>query len=120
MLGVICDAGNEAAAETGVGGAVRTTQSSASRFSFSTGYRWLDSYRHFVGDVENKSRLILHNQRENRIHTFDLGLSYQLNSRWTLSASAPVTDATRISWAGLNSAGVPNPHLVTHAEGLGI
>jgi hypothetical protein len=116
---VICDAGNEAAAETGVGGAVSTTQSTASRFALSIGYRWLDSYRHFVGDVENKSRLILHNQRENKIHTFDLGLSYQLNPRWTLSASAPVIDGTRIAWAGLNSAGVPNPRLVTHARGIG-
>jgi len=93
---------------------VTTTQSRASRFAISVGYRWLDSYRHFVGDVEQKQRLILHNQRENKIHSFDVSLSYQLTPRWMLSVGMPVTDATRIAWAGRTA-----PHLDTHARGIG-
>ena len=78
VLGVICDAGRESVAELGAGGfgkTVTTTQSRASRFAISVGYRWLDSYRHFVGDVEQKQRLVLHNQRENKIHSFYVSLS---------------------------------------------
>jgi hypothetical protein len=69
--------------------------------------------------VEQPQRLINHNQRENRIHTYELGLSYQLNPRWTLSYAVPVMDATRVAWAGLNPAGQPNPRLITHTRGIG-
>jgi len=96
VLGAICDAGNEGEG-VGVGGAVSNTLSSASRWSVSTGYRWQDSYRHFVGDVEQKQRILLQTQVENKIHLIDLSLNYQLTPRWTLSVSAPVMKADRIS-----------------------
>jgi hypothetical protein len=115
VLGVICDAGRESETEAaGFGNTVTTTQSRASRFALSVGYRWLDSYRHYSGDVEQTQRLVLHNQRENKIHTFDVSLSYQLTPRWMLSVGMPIMDAKRIAWAGRDV-----PHLDTHARGIG-
>jgi hypothetical protein len=63
----------------------------------SFGYRWQDSFRHFVGDVEQPQRVAQNTQQENKIHLFDVSLSYRLNRRWTLTMSAPVMDADRIN-----------------------
>jgi len=108
VLGAICDAGNDEA--VGVGGAISQSLSSASRWSISTGYRWQDSYRHFVGDVEQTQRILQQTQVENKIHLMDVGVSYQLTPRWTLSASAPIMKAERISHRTMAK---------THSTGIG-
>src|SRR5882724_9033154 len=63
----------------------------------SFGYRWQDSFRHFVGDVEQPQRVAQDTQQENKVHLFDVSLSYRVSRRWTVSFSAPVMDADRIN-----------------------
>ncbi|MCX6626903.1 MAG: hypothetical protein NTW28_04635 [Candidatus Solibacter sp.] len=70
---------------------------SSGRWNLSFGYRWQDSFRHFVGDVEQPQRVAQDTQQENKIHLFDVALSYRLNRRWTLTFSAPAMDADRIN-----------------------
>ncbi|MSV27750.1 MAG: hypothetical protein EXQ52_03270 [Bryobacterales bacterium] len=72
-------------------------RSSSGRWQLSLGYRWQDSNRHFVGDVEQPQRMLLDTQQENKIHLFDLALSYRVSRRWSVNFSAPVMDADRIN-----------------------
>ena len=65
------------------------------RWDLSIGYRYLPSYRHFVGTVEQKQREVLGTQIRNIYHIFDVSVGYQLTSRWSLGASIPVTKAYR-------------------------
>ena len=98
MLGALC-AGGEHGGEGALSGstAAVSTRSSAGRWQLSFGYRWQDSNRHFVGDVEQPQRMAQDTQQENKIHLFDIGLSYRLSRRWTLTFSAPIMDADRIN-----------------------
>jgi hypothetical protein len=97
VIGAICNAGQDTGEGSGVGGTARTTLESESKWSVSVNYRWQDSYRHFIGDVEQTQRLQQQTQQENKIHLFDVGLSYQLDPRWGLSVSMPIMKADRIN-----------------------
>jgi hypothetical protein len=66
-------------------------------FDVTIGYRYQSSARHFVGTVEQVQREILHNQVENDYHLFDVAISYELNPRWSLTASLPMLTAKRNS-----------------------
>ena len=79
MLGALC-AGGEHSGEGALGGssAALSSGSSAGRWQLSFGYRWQDSNRHFVGDVEQPQRMAQNTQQENQVHLFDIGLSYRL------------------------------------------
>jgi hypothetical protein len=95
VLGALCG-GGETAGESPL------TGSSASapypgRWEISFGYRWQDSFRHFVGDVEQPQRVAQDTQQENKIHLFDVALSYRATRRWTFTLSAPIMDADRIN-----------------------
>lgn len=109
MIGAICQAGHDAE-QGGLGTPVTTTLSSASRWQLSLGYRWQDSFRHFVGNVEQKQRETQHTFIENKIHLFDVALSYRVSPRWSLSFGAPIMTADRISH---------RTHAVTHSTGVG-
>src|SRR5438874_383113 len=74
-----------------------TGHSSPGRWTVSFGYRWQDSFRHFVGDVEQPQRVAQDTQMENKVHLFDVSLSYRVSRRWTVSFSAPIMDADRIN-----------------------
>jgi len=80
------------------------------KWTVSFGYRWQDSFRHFVGDVEQPQRVAQNTQQENKIHLFDVGLSYRVSRRWSVNMSAPIMDADRINHR--NSG-------VTHSAGFG-
>jgi hypothetical protein len=71
--------------------------SSPGKWELSFGYRWQDSFRHFVGDVEQPQRLIQQTQQENKIHLFDVALSYQATRRWSFNVSGPFMIADRIN-----------------------
>lgn len=83
MLGVICERPKNGLAPK------RT------RWEASLGYRYLPSYRHFIGTVEQKQREVLGNQIRNDVHIWDLAISYQLNNRWTVNATIPFMQAWR-------------------------
>ena len=93
-----------------MGTPVTTTLSTASRWQLSLGYRWQDSFRHYVGDVEQKQRETQHTFIENKIHLFDVALSYRVSPRWSLNFGAPIMNADRISH---------RTHAVTHSAGVG-
>ena len=109
MIGAICQAGHDGEL-AGPGTPVTTALSTASRWQVSFGYRWQDSFRHFVGDVEQKQRETQHSFIENKIHLFDVALSYRLSPRWSLNVGAPIMNADRISH---------RTHAKTHSTGVG-
>lgn len=65
------------------------------RFELGLGYRYLPSFRHFIGTVEQKQREILGTQIRNNVHIMDVSLAYTLNKRWTLNTSIPFMKAYR-------------------------
>lgn len=65
------------------------------RLEVTVGYRFLPSFRHFVGTVEQTERERLNNQIRNNANLFDISASYQLNPRWSINASIPVIHTTR-------------------------
>jgi hypothetical protein len=95
VLGALCS-GAEDANVLG-GSRIFTGASSPGRWTVSFGYRWQDSFRHFSGDVEQTQRVAQDTQMENKVHLFDVSLSYRVSRRWSVSLSAPVMDADRIN-----------------------
>jgi hypothetical protein len=96
VIGALCGGGGTAEAFAG-SNRIFTGASAPGRWTVSVGYRWQDSFRHFVGDVEQPQRVAQDTQQENKIHLFDVAVSYQLNRRWSLTFSAPFMDADRIN-----------------------
>jgi hypothetical protein len=80
------------------------------KWTVSFGYRWQDSFRHFVGDVEQPQRVLQNTEQENKINLFDFSLSYRVSRRWSVNFSAPVMDADRINHRTSGT---------THSAGLG-
>lgn len=56
----------------------------------SAGYRFYESYKHFVGDVEQKQRVEQGTQVINTAHALDLGITYMPSLRWSVSVNLPV------------------------------
>ena len=54
-------------------------------FQFTAGYRYLHSYKHFVGKEEQVQRVIDGTDVRNYSHSIDLGLSYSFNDHFTLT-----------------------------------
>jgi hypothetical protein len=59
------------------------------------GFRYLFSDKHFVGHEEQEDREEEDTQVKNTVYTFDLGLTYALTGRTTLSVSLPFQIADR-------------------------
>jgi hypothetical protein len=59
-------------------------------WTISIGYRYQQSFRHFVGTVEQKQREINRNQIYNLYHLVDVGIERQLTRRWSARASVPL------------------------------
>jgi hypothetical protein len=79
-------------------------------FDFTFGYRHQYSFRHFVGDVEQKQRIQIGNQVMNKINLQNFNLSYQITPRFSVSGSLPLLLASRRS---------NNSPFTTTAQGLG-
>ena len=60
------------------------------QWQVSTGYRFFNSYKHFVGDVEQKHRVEQGTQVINKSHALDLGISYQPNARLSFAVNLPI------------------------------
>jgi len=61
-------------------------------------YRWLNSDRHFIGDVEQTHRHVTGNQVVNDSHFIDLGINYLFTPRWGASLALPFVHHDRTSW----------------------
>jgi hypothetical protein len=59
-------------------------------WTVSLGYREQQSFRHFVGTVEQKQRELSRNQIYNLYHLVDFGIERQLTPRWSAMASVPL------------------------------
>jgi len=66
--------------------------------NLSIGYRHQFSFRHFVGDVEQKQRIdVLGNQVMNKINLENVAVTYQVSRRYSVTAVLPVMSASRRS-----------------------
>jgi hypothetical protein len=65
------------------------------RLTVDIGFREFNSFRHFVGTVEQTQRAVLRNQVENHQLLFDVGLNYQLSRRLSIIADVPVLQGSR-------------------------
>jgi hypothetical protein len=74
------------------------------------GYRHQFSYKHFVGDVEQKNRVQQGTEVMNKINLQDINLTYQATSRNSLTLTVPLLFASRRS---------NNSYYTTTAAGLG-
>jgi hypothetical protein len=79
-------------------------------FDFTIGYRHQYSFRHFVGDVEQKQRIELGTQVMNKINLMDYNLTYAVTPRWSLNADLPLLLASRRS---------NNAAFTTTSQGIG-
>lgn len=59
--------------------------------------RYFNSYKHFVGDVEQKQRVDAGTQVINHAYTMDVAVTRILNSRWSVAADLPIISNTRSS-----------------------
>ena len=64
-------------------------------FNFSLGLRHQFSFRHFVGDVEQKQRIQQGTQIMNKINLLNFNLDYQISNRFSVQIDAPLLLASR-------------------------
>lgn len=69
----------------------------AGDWEFGIGYRHQFSYIHFVGSVEQRYRIQQGTQVENKINLENFSATYQLTSRFSLTADIPLLTASRHS-----------------------
>jgi len=79
-------------------------------WELTVGYRHQFSYKHFVGDVEQKYRVQQGTEVMNKINLEDLNLTYQITSRVNVTLTVPLLFASRRS---------NNSYYTTTAAGLG-
>lgn len=81
------------------------------RWIIETDYRYFHSHRHFVGDEEQKQRALNRSEVNNIVHILNVAATYEVNSRFSLTFSAPFYFSQRY--------GQSTPDNRTHAYGLG-
>lgn len=109
VIGAITQTG-AAFGDGGVAGTGSRPRSEADKWLVAVGYRWQNSFRHFRGSHEEANRIEDGTQVENRLHLFDVAVSYQASPRWSINASAPFMTVDRISHG---------PGTVTESAGMG-
>jgi hypothetical protein len=67
------------------------------QWTFSATNRYFESFRHFVGDVEQKQRVDAGTEVINKSYTLDLNAVRRLNRRWSVSMNVPLIANTRSS-----------------------
>lgn len=89
----------------------------------SAGYRYFQSYKHFVGDVEQKQRVEQGTQVINTAHALDLGITYMPTLRWSLSVNLPIQNNDRSSlYEHYGNTVATNPDQLrfhTNSQGIG-
>lgn len=106
-------------------GGVNNTNTALNKgeFQFTTGYRYLHSYKHFVGTVEQKHRVEEGTQVINNTHSFDFGLSYAVSGRLSLAINLPYNDNARSSlyehYGNSSEANPDHKRFFTYSSGVG-
>jgi hypothetical protein len=116
VSGALCSGTVGGAASTGDDGYVGRGD-----WQIAVGYRWLKSDRAFIGTEEQVERRRLGVISVNRIHLFDVGVTYGVTPRFSISASVPIMYATRTRPGKVDElAGFPNaPDQVYRSVGFG-
>jgi hypothetical protein len=83
-------------------GAIGQSYAAPQRFSFTASWRYSKSDRHYIGRHYQADRDADGSQVINRVSTEDLNFKWNIDDRWSLSASLPYQRATRSS--GLRNA----------------
>jgi hypothetical protein len=81
------------------------------RWQLSIDYRYFHSHRHFVGSEEQHERAEQHTEVNNVVHSMNVAGTYEVNPRFSLTASVPVYFSSRFR--------DNTPNQVTHARGIG-
>lgn len=93
------------------------------QFQFGANYRYFRSFRHFKSDSEQKERLEKHTEVINIAHSIDLGLSYGVTNRLSVSANLPLIYYDRSSlYEHYGNSTTTNPEqkrFHTGAQGIG-
>ena len=67
------------------------------QWQFTAGYRYLHSYKHFVGKEEQKQRVAEGTDVRNWSNSFDFGLTYAVNDRLNIALNVPYNENKRSS-----------------------
>ena len=105
------------------GSSAQFFQQKTGHWQVNAGYRYFRSFRHFVGDEEQKQRLEQHTEVVNVSHAMDLGISYMPNMRWTLSVNLPIQFNDRSSlyehYGNATSTNPAQKRFHTGSQGIG-
>ncbi len=71
--------------------------STAKKWLFNANNRYYNSFRHFVGDVEQKQRVDQGTQVINHAYTLDVAVTRIINNRWSVAVDVPIVSNTRSS-----------------------
>lgn len=81
----------------GCGGASNASLLTKGEWQLGANYRYFRSFRHFRGDTEEAERVENGTQVINLAHSLDLGLSYSISHRFSVSATLPLISYDRSS-----------------------
>ena len=94
----------------------------AGEFQVSANYRYLHSYKHFVGTVEQPQRVEEKTEVINDQNSFDFGLTYAVTNRLSFTLNVPLSYNDRSSLYEHYGNGTPagsNPRFHTQSQGVG-
>ncbi|MFC0184285.1 hypothetical protein ACFFJX_17830 [Pseudarcicella hirudinis] len=93
------------------------------QWQVSLGYRYLHSFRHYLGSEEQTQRIEQGTQVINDTHNFDLGVSYAVSSRLSLALNLPVSTNDRSSlyehYGNSLTANPDQKRFHTYSKGIG-
>jgi hypothetical protein len=97
-------------ASQGAGPATEGGYFNEGEWDITVGYRHQFSFRHFIGDVEQKQRLAQGTEVMNKINLLNMNIAYQATPRFSVSVSVPLLLASRRS---------NNSAYTTDSQGIG-
>lgn len=95
----------------------------SAKWQVTTGYRYFRSYKHFVGDVEQKQRVDQGTQVINASHALDLGITFQPTARLSFAVNLPLQYNDRSSlyehYGNSTTANPDQKRFHTQSKGIG-
>lgn len=102
----------------GCSGQSSSTSLAKGQFEFVTNFRHFESFRHFVGDVEQTERLKLHTEVRINSFAYDIGFNYGISDKFYINVTIPYIDNDRSSNHYTDANGVAQRFKV-EAKGMG-
>jgi hypothetical protein len=92
-----------------------TTETKPDAWQLNISNRYFNSFRHFIGTVQQKQRLKEHSEVINHVNTTDFSVSRDLNRRLSLSIGFPILSTSRSQRGHFGD----EARYTTHSFGLG-